>query len=139
MNMNITEKVTEKYKSICPFSTRKCVDEAEIRYKINRAVNLGRKTEVDANGNYFVQYHNLKFIIRNKTNAVINMWVLNKSSQKFNINEEVKLQYDLIHRKVPEVVIESKITEKEVKSINIVNAIKNKVSIYKGFLKLIFN
>lgn len=141
--MKINLNVIEKFKFLCPTSTSKCSDESEIEYKITRAINLGRHTRVDKKGNFkSVEYHNLRFLFKNANSSVVNMWVLKGEKQgepHYQVDEEIKLQYDLIHRKVPESVIEAKIVAKDVKSVNIIKLLKNKVSVYIGFLKLIFN
>jgi hypothetical protein len=140
--MNITNKVTEKFKVICPTSASKCTSVSEIHYKITRAVNLGKKSKVNANGIYVVEYHNLKFFVRSRTKAVTNMFFLKgvkRGEPHYFVDEEIKRQYDLIHRKnVVEKEVESVIVKKEIKSVNFIKLAKEKVNVYKGFLKAVF-
>src|SRR5690348_8337209 len=115
--MNIKRSVIESYKVFCPTSTNKCENESEIIYKIERAVSVGKKSSGKAIGNYIVNYHNLEFHLKRSGNQLVvdRMWIMTGSNFKNKyhyVEEQLKQQYDSIHRKV------SVIPKKEVKSIN---------------------
>lgn len=90
--MKVVKKVIEQYTGLCRHSAAKCNNEAEIEYKIHRAVTLGQVTEIRDGGNTLVvRYHDLDFTIKN--NKIVNMW-RNRKVNEIEIDENVKNQYD---------------------------------------------
>jgi hypothetical protein len=135
--MKINPRVVKGFKLYCPTSTSKCLDESEIHYKIKRAVDIGKKSNGKAIGSYVVNYHNLEFYLKRTKNAMVveNIKFLRGSykNHKYHpVNEQLKLQYDSIHREV------SVVTKKEIKNTNLMKIVKEKVNVYKGFLKAVF-
>lgn len=95
--MKIDKKVIEQYKRICPTSTQKCSNDSEIKYKIERAVVLGKVVDI-RDGEYHKQYHNIIFIIKN--NKINSMYQSNSEDRYIVVSERIKKKYDLIHSKV---------------------------------------
>ena len=95
--MKIDKKVVEQFKIQCPTSASKCGSNEEIKYKIEKAVTLGKVVDIREDG-YHIQYHYNIFIV--KYNKVIAMYESNSKDRYINVSERVKRKYDLIHSKV---------------------------------------
>lgn len=95
--MKIDKKVIEQYKIQCPISTAKCISEDEIKYKIERAVTLGKVVDIREDG-YHIQYHYNIFIVKNK--KIRAMYKSNNKNRYITVSERVKHKYDSIHSKV---------------------------------------
>lgn len=95
--MKIDKRVIEQYRIQCPTSTSKCSSEDEIKYKIERAVTLGKVVDIREDG-YHIQYHYNIFIVKNK--RIIVLYESNSKDRYIRVSERVKQKYDLIHSKV---------------------------------------
>jgi hypothetical protein len=89
--MKIKSKVVMKYLELCPTSSRKCDSFEEIKYKIERAVTLGKVVSKAGIDKRVIRYYHLNFIVKN--NIVIDM-IKDEESKKIEISEHLKRRYD---------------------------------------------
>lgn len=95
MRMRIKQKVIDCYTQLCPISTSKCRSVSEIKYKIERAVRLGKVIKYKVNGMHVVQYYNRCFII--DKDKVVGMF---KTQDKFHVSLKLKYEYDRAYMKI---------------------------------------
>jgi|GEM_PF-3509466 len=89
--MKINQYVIDKYMEICPVSTMKCDTYEEIKYKIKRAVDLGKV--VYTYPCRVIQYYNLRFTVEvgDKENTVIDM---EKNDDYYQVDEYQKFAHE---------------------------------------------
>ncbi|KAA9007229.1 hypothetical protein F4V43_01710 [Paenibacillus spiritus] len=88
--MKINTSVIYKYMKLCPASTSKCDSFADIKFKILRAVAIGKIMK--AQPLLEIQYGNLKLNIDYKNNKVIDIEKNYKDA--YEVSEELKEEFE---------------------------------------------